>query len=83
MWASASSAGLRVRLASAFRAFVTRSQTASAEHSGRATPTETPEKPATPLPLIERRAQRVCNRSRSQAQKYVQTNSNLCRGSRP
>ena len=40
MWASASSAGLLVRLASACRAFATRSQTASAAISGPATPIE-------------------------------------------
>jgi len=44
MWASASSAGLRARLASAFRVFARKSQTASAAISGPATPTATQEK---------------------------------------
>lgn len=39
MWASASSAGLLARLASAFRAFARKSQTASAAISGPATHT--------------------------------------------
>ena len=41
MWASASSAGLLARLASAFRAFATKSQTASAAISGPAANTAT------------------------------------------
>lgn len=41
MWASASSAGLRARLASAFRAFAIKSPKASAAISGPATPTAT------------------------------------------
>jgi len=41
MWASASSAGLLARLASAFRAFARKSQTASAAISGPATHTAT------------------------------------------
>lgn len=41
MWASASSAGLRARLATAFRAFATRNPKASAAISGHATPTAT------------------------------------------
>lgn len=40
MWASASSAGLRARLASAFRAFAIKSPKASAAISGHATPIE-------------------------------------------
>lgn len=40
MWASASSAGLRARLASAFRAFARKSPRASAAISGPATPIE-------------------------------------------
>lgn len=39
MWASASSAGLLARLASAFRAFARKSRTASAAIFGPATPT--------------------------------------------
>jgi len=46
MWqASASSAGLLARLASAFRVFATRSQTASAAISGPATHTATQARP--------------------------------------
>lgn len=41
MWASASSAGLRARLASAFRAFATKSQPESAAISGPAANTAT------------------------------------------
>jgi len=41
MWASASSAGLRARLASAFRAFARKSRTASAAISGPAATTAT------------------------------------------
>lgn len=45
MWASASYAGLRARLASAFRAFATKSRTASAAIFGHATPTATQARP--------------------------------------
>ena len=76
-WGRASSAALMALSALAGLVSARTSRKASADNFGPATPTETPEKPDTPLLLIERRAQRVCNRSRSQARQYVQTHKAL------
>lgn len=80
MWGHASSAVLRALSAMACRAFVAKSPKASAATSGHVTPTETQARPDDLLPLINSRAQRVCNRSRPLARKYLETHKALSGG---